>query len=277
MLARLKQFLFAPNEGQVTVRDELAAQRDALAAMTADIESLQAELRSGNAALVTLEEKEMRFSEELETVLLELHDGALFPILEHDPFHVHGDALSRISAPLQSAASDEDTAALEGQREGGPAVVVVRVAEQEPSDETPMIARKAHGEDRCAREMATTQPRKVYRLFELQRGDFPGDVEHRAWLSYVDVWRRRDAISDHFRHHVLFNMRRQRAHLEGKLFQRHLDLLHLQELRRVSEAQLREAMGVVVADRLNDEGRRIPVAQMPLPGPAALSTSAVNR
>ena len=185
MLAKLKEFFFAPPESadNGSLLDE--QQRD-LSNMSAEIEQLREELRTGNQSANELERKELQFREELEKILLECHDGLAFPVLFHGEFK-----LIDCKQSLLRVTADENYSS------GGE-------SDHEPERSTRVVSfgpvdRPSH--------------RRKLRLYELSAEDFVSSVEWLAWEQYLDLWRKRDAISEHFEKGVLFNMRRQREHL----------------------------------------------------------------
>ena len=246
MLAKLVHFFLPAKE--IAGFSELAQQREDLRTLSAEIDELQRELCAGNRSVKELEQKEFNFREELEKVLLECHDTLAFPVLEHERFNLIDptSSLNRIS--MTNDESSEDYPESSDEQLSSAIVSILPTA-------------------------ASTTPtnRTKIRLFQLVREDFSAESEWVSWQEFLDIWRRREAISEHFEKGVLWNMRRQREHLEGKLFQRHIDLLRLQELRRISEIQLQEAENAVPTAR-----EPIPAPVIPVPPQQSHLSVAVN-
>jgi hypothetical protein len=102
------------------------------------------------------------------------------------------------------------------------AVTIHPAGKQEPRASTPLQPKR----------------RTVVHLQDLREDDFVSPLEYRRWMAYATRLEQEKLLRAYFEGKILNDLRERREVVEGKLFERHCDLIHLQAFEEHAMRQL---------------------------------------
>lgn len=267
MLSKLMQ-LFKGKEVSRSVDDELDDQRRELERIQTDINKVKKQLREGQDAVDLLRGKEEGLKEDIEKLLMEVHDpmlrregdaeitGDIECEWELTPYTLRSadETIRRVTHEIVDSdddtsddeASPEDEHELARKQKRRDFVALNEHSGDEDSDEEanatavavnvgPMNAEEAH----LTKESPPPKRLKsVVRLDELREDDFVSALEYRRWKGYFSRLQHEQMLRAYFSGKVVKDLRERREAVESKLFERHCDLIHLQAFEEHALRQL---------------------------------------